>query len=83
MRFAVNETLGRIDCAAEPVMVYKKAEIHALTNGPVADPLTGKTATPSSATQIEVQAAPVPPWWPVSAMSPCIRKWNCRGSAVF
>lgn len=35
------------------------------------NPLTGKNATLSTATQIEVQA------------SPCIRKWNCRESAVF
>ena len=43
VHFTVNDTLGRIDCAAEPVMVYRKAEIHAVTNSPVPDPLTGKT----------------------------------------
>ena len=45
LRFTVNDTLGRIDCAAEPSMVYKKAEIHALTNSPLSDPLTGKTGS--------------------------------------
>ncbi|RYP92931.1 hypothetical protein DL770_000981 [Monosporascus sp. CRB-9-2] len=43
IRFTVNETLGRIDCAAEPTLVYMKAQIHAHTNGPVPDPLTGRS----------------------------------------
>lgn len=43
IRFSVNTTLGRLDCAAEPAMLYKKAEIHALTNSPVVDPLTRRT----------------------------------------
>lgn len=43
IRFSVNTTLGRIDCAAEPALVYKKVHIHALTHSPVADPLTGRT----------------------------------------
>lgn len=48
IRFTVNRILGRIDCAAEPTLVYKKAEIHALTSFVLPDPLTGLTGVESS-----------------------------------
>ncbi|KAI1207799.1 uncharacterized protein F4807DRAFT_469017 [Annulohypoxylon truncatum] len=48
VRFMVNKTLGRLDCASEPALVYKKAEIHALTSFVLPDPLTGLTGVESS-----------------------------------
>ncbi|KAK4651863.1 hypothetical protein QC762_0097080 [Podospora pseudocomata] len=47
-KFDINDTLGRIDCAAEPVLVYAKALIHAFTSFPLPDPLTGRTGTEES-----------------------------------
>ncbi|KAK8110281.1 uncharacterized protein PG998_006738 [Apiospora kogelbergensis] len=46
LKYNINDTLGRLDCACEPIMVYKKAEIHAFTScGFQPDPLTGRTGT--------------------------------------
>ncbi|KAK0726366.1 hypothetical protein B0T21DRAFT_453008 [Apiosordaria backusii] len=47
-KFDINDTLGRIDCAAEPALVYTKALLHALTSFPLPDPLTGRTGTEES-----------------------------------
>ncbi|KAK4171158.1 hypothetical protein QBC36DRAFT_367904 [Triangularia setosa] len=47
-KFDINDTLGRIDCAAEPALVYAKALLHALTSFPLPDPLTGRTGTEES-----------------------------------
>ncbi|KAL7619655.1 hypothetical protein AAE478_010196 [Parahypoxylon ruwenzoriense] len=48
VRFMVNQSLGRIDCAAESALVYRKAEIHAFTSFALPDPLTGLTGLESS-----------------------------------
>ncbi|KAI0121978.1 hypothetical protein F4814DRAFT_407109 [Daldinia grandis] len=48
LRFMVNKVLGRIESAAEPALVYKKAEIHALTSFILPDTLTGLTGVESS-----------------------------------
>ncbi|KAK8022740.1 hypothetical protein PG993_013507 [Apiospora rasikravindrae] len=46
LKYSINETLGRLDCACEPAMIYKKAEVHAFTScGYQPDPLTGRTGT--------------------------------------
>ncbi|KAK4227346.1 hypothetical protein QBC38DRAFT_417082 [Podospora fimiseda] len=42
-KFDINNTLGRIDCAAEPRLIYTKALLHAFTSFQVPDPLTGRT----------------------------------------
>jgi hypothetical protein len=44
-RYSVNDVLGRIECAPEPMLVYTKAYLHAVTSHPVPDHLTGKTGT--------------------------------------
>ncbi|KAI1412715.1 hypothetical protein F5Y13DRAFT_199582 [Hypoxylon sp. FL1857] len=64
MRFMVNKTLGRIDCAAEPTLVYKKAEIHALTSFVLPDPLTGLTGVESSLAILSSGVSQ--PWSPLS-----------------
>lgn len=66
-RFTVNSTLGRIDCAAEPAMVYRKAQIHALTNGPVADTLTGRTGAEEALSILS--SGICQPWQPLNPMS--------------
>lgn len=45
LTYTINEIIGRIDCPAEPNLVYAKAVFHALTSFPVPDPLTGRTGT--------------------------------------
>ncbi|KAF6823338.1 hypothetical protein CPLU01_11478 [Colletotrichum plurivorum] len=44
-RFIINKTLGRLDCAAEPTLLYTKALLHAYTSSVLSDPLTGRTGT--------------------------------------
>ncbi|KAK7928695.1 hypothetical protein PG985_005693 [Apiospora marii] len=46
LKYSINDTLGRLECACEPTMIYKKAEVHAFTSCSFqADPLTGRTGT--------------------------------------
>ncbi|KAK4183027.1 hypothetical protein QBC35DRAFT_545071 [Podospora australis] len=47
-KFEINDTLGRIDCAAEPALVYMKALLHASTSFLLPDPLTGRTGAEES-----------------------------------
>lgn len=44
-KFSINDVLGRLDCPAEPRLLYLKAHLHACTSFVVADPLTGRTGT--------------------------------------
>ncbi|EQB57807.1 hypothetical protein CGLO_02015 [Colletotrichum gloeosporioides Cg-14] len=44
-RFNINKSLGRVDCAAEPMLLYMKALLHAYTSSVFPDPLTGRTGT--------------------------------------
>ncbi|KAI2471129.1 hypothetical protein F4781DRAFT_143131 [Annulohypoxylon bovei var. microspora] len=66
VRFMVNKTLGRIDCAPEPALVYKKAEIHALTSFVLADPLTGLTGVESSLAILTAGISQ--PWSPLTVL---------------
>lgn len=43
LRFDINETLGRIECPAEPRLLYTKALCHAYTSHFLPDPLTQRT----------------------------------------
>ncbi len=47
-QFTINETLGRIECPPEPLLVYSKALFHAFTSFVTPDPLTGRTGTEES-----------------------------------
>lgn len=80
IRFMVNKTLGRIDCAAEPVLVYKKAEIHALTSFVLPDPLTGLTGVESSLAVLSSGISQ--PWSPLTdaqlGVLRCISKLSPR-----
>jgi hypothetical protein len=43
--FRINTVLSRIDCVAEPLLLYTKALLHAYTSRVRPDPLTQRTAT--------------------------------------
>lgn len=43
LKYAINDVLGRIDCAPEPRLLYMKALLHAYTSHAIADPLTRRT----------------------------------------
>ncbi|KAI1136366.1 hypothetical protein F5Y05DRAFT_106727 [Hypoxylon sp. FL0543] len=64
--FMVNKTLGRIDCASEAALTYKKAEIHALTSFVLPDPLTGLTGVESSLAILSSGVSQ--PWSPLSGL---------------
>lgn len=42
-KYDINDTLGRVDCAPEPLLIYMKAMLHAYTSFVLPDPLTGRT----------------------------------------
>ncbi|KAM3074144.1 hypothetical protein ACMFMG_003034 [Clarireedia jacksonii] len=44
-RFNINSVLGRLDCPAEPWLLYQKALLFALTSFILPDELTGRTGT--------------------------------------
>ncbi|KAL9125857.1 MAG: hypothetical protein Q9217_005002 [Psora testacea] len=44
-RYMINNVLGRLDCPAEPRLLYLKAHYHACTSFIIPDPLTGRTGT--------------------------------------
>ncbi|TAQ88566.1 hypothetical protein B7494_g3109 [Chlorociboria aeruginascens] len=44
-KFTINDVLGRIDCHAEPLLLYLKAQLHAYTSFVLPDPLTKRTGT--------------------------------------
>ncbi|KAI1501698.1 hypothetical protein F5X99DRAFT_189010 [Biscogniauxia marginata] len=67
LSYMVNNTLGRIDCATEPILVYKKAELHAVTSFILPDPLTGLTGTESALSLLSSGVSQ--PWAPLSAWS--------------
>jgi hypothetical protein len=47
-KFTINDTIGRIECAVEPWLVYTKALLHSYTSFLLPDPLTGRTGTEES-----------------------------------
>ncbi|KAI0593909.1 hypothetical protein F4775DRAFT_607001 [Biscogniauxia sp. FL1348] len=67
LSFMVNRILGRIDCTAEPVLVYKKAELHALTSFILPDVLTGLTGSESALNILSSGVSQ--PWSPLSPFS--------------
>ena len=66
-RFTINKTLGRLECAAEPRLIYFKAYCHAITASALPDPLTGRTGTAEAISCLRAGSAQ--PWAPVDAVS--------------
>jgi len=63
LKFAINDVLGRIDCAPEPRLLYIKALLHAYTSHIVADPLTRRTGTEEALYLLQTGA--YQPWSPL------------------
>jgi len=66
-RFFINRELGRLECAAEPRLIYFKAYCHAVTAFILPDPLTGRTGTDEAIHCL--QAGNAQPWAPVDGES--------------
>ncbi|KAL8868777.1 MAG: hypothetical protein Q9174_004759 [Haloplaca sp. 1 TL-2023] len=66
-RFSINTVLGRLECAAEPRLLYFKALCHAITSSVHPDPLTKRTGTAEAVSCL--QAANAQPWAPLDSES--------------
>ncbi|KAF2494893.1 hypothetical protein BU16DRAFT_590135 [Lophium mytilinum] len=65
--YTINSILGRLDCAAEPTLLYSKALFHAYTAFVLPDPLTGRTGTEESIKYLK--SGSFQPWEPLSIHS--------------
>jgi hypothetical protein len=63
-RFTINEILGRLECPAEPQLLYLKAMYHAYTSFVLPDSLTGRTGTEEALRCL--QSGLCQPWTPLS-----------------
>lgn len=45
LKYNINAVLRRLECPADPQLLYSKAQLHALTSHLLPDPLTGRTGT--------------------------------------
>ncbi|KAL2063392.1 hypothetical protein VTL71DRAFT_5197 [Oculimacula yallundae] len=63
-KYVINDVLGRLDCAAEPRLLYLKAAYHALTSFVVPDPLTGRTGTEEAVHCLK--SGYCQPWTPIT-----------------
>ncbi|KAF5023718.1 hypothetical protein F66182_4222 [Fusarium sp. NRRL 66182] len=61
--FAIDKVLGRLDCPPEPLLLYLKAALHALTSFPLPDALTLRTGTEEA--RHCLLAARSQPWSPL------------------
>ncbi|KAL6406601.1 hypothetical protein AUP68_09401 [Ilyonectria robusta] len=62
-RFTIDKLLGRLDCPPEPLLLYLKAALHALTSFPVSDSLTLRTGIEEA--RHSLLAARSQPWKPL------------------
>lgn len=62
-RYQINTTLGQIECAPEPVLIYLKALLHAYTSFIIPDPLTRRTGTEEAI--LWLQSGICQPWAPI------------------
>ncbi|KAK2801761.1 hypothetical protein FQN51_005126 [Onygenales sp. PD_10] len=63
-RFVIDDILGRLQCPAEPLLLYLKAQLHAYTSFVLPDPLTGRTGTEEALECL--QSGICQPWMPIS-----------------
>ncbi|KAG8361093.1 hypothetical protein FVEN_g899 [Fusarium venenatum] len=61
--FSIDKVLGRLDCPPEPLLLYLKAAVHALTSFPLPDRLTLRTGTEEA--RHSLMAARSQPWSPL------------------
>jgi hypothetical protein len=67
VRYTVNDILGRIECGAEPLVLYLKAQFHAYTSFVLPDPLTKRTGTEEALHCLS--SGYCQPWTPLSLWS--------------
>jgi hypothetical protein len=65
LKFGINDVLGRIDCPAEPVMLYHRALWHASTAYFLPDALTNRTGVEEAMQYLRSGA--YQPWTPLSS----------------
>lgn len=63
MRYTINTVLQRLECPADPQLLYSKAYLHALTSHLLPDPLTGRTGTQEALACL--QSGYCQPWQPL------------------
>ncbi|OCL12896.1 hypothetical protein AOQ84DRAFT_417852 [Glonium stellatum] len=62
-RFTIDDVLGRLQCPAEPLLLYLKAQLHAYTSSIVSDPLTGRTGAEEALHSLNLGL--YQPWMPL------------------
>ncbi|ORX94071.1 hypothetical protein BCR34DRAFT_608383 [Clohesyomyces aquaticus] len=62
-RFGINDVLGRVECPAEPTLLYLRAMLHAYTSHFLPDPLTGRTGTEEAIYYLKLSSSL--PWEPL------------------
>ena len=63
-RFTINDILGRLDCPAEPLLVYLRSLFHAYTSFVVPDCLTGRTGSEEALQSLKSGISQ--PWQPIN-----------------
>ncbi|OJJ45284.1 hypothetical protein ASPZODRAFT_99177 [Penicilliopsis zonata CBS 506.65] len=63
-RYMINDVLGRVDCPAEPRLVYSKVMFHAYTSFVLPDALTGTTGTEEALRYL--RSGQCQPWRPLT-----------------
>ncbi|KAL2868108.1 uncharacterized protein BJX67DRAFT_387489 [Aspergillus lucknowensis] len=63
-KYTINDLLRRLECPAEPRLLYAKAQLHAFTSYLLPDPLTGRTGTEEALACLE--SGYCQPWMPLS-----------------
>lgn len=63
-RFFINDLMGRLECPAEPRMLYLKAQLHAYTSFVIPDLLTGRTGTEEAIHVLK--SGYCQPWTPIT-----------------
>lgn len=63
-RFTINDILGRLDCPAEPLLVYLRSLLHAYTSFVVPDCLTGRTGSEEALQSLKSGVSQ--PWQPIN-----------------
>ncbi|KAF2186028.1 hypothetical protein K469DRAFT_664515 [Zopfia rhizophila CBS 207.26] len=61
--FEINKILGRLECPAEPKLLYLRAKLHAMTSYFIPDQLTGNTGADEALRQL--QSGCYQPWSPL------------------
>ncbi len=69
-KFHINDILGRIECASEPTLIYRKAELSAYTSSVVPDRLTKRTGMEEALDWLS--SGTCQPWMPLSLPSQSI-----------